>query len=955
MGERFNGKAPFARRMHGSERRGVFPVPNMGVSQLEQSNHDKGLLLKRIKELRALRSVEQREAEELMGLGNRDLPAWKHKHELVDTIEAYRAVIVGGATGSGKSTQLPQYLYEAGYDMTIALVPRRVIADGLGERIREEMSEQIEGFNAEESIGIVHGERSERHEDNKIMVMTPNTFIKMESELRERFAGKKLAIIADEIHEANLFTEIATGVAAMSVQDNDTWRLIAASATHNADTLKDPFGKINGGAVPTVEIEGRPFNVELIEQPKLTMMQAYAQFGAQHEKAMMFTSGKREIDHIIEETIRELEATEPGSSKKVVFRKLHGDLTEVELSHIDDPIPEGHRLVVVASPAGMSGITIPGVTLVISDGTINRSELDDDGAAGLKRFYLSRAGITQQIGRAGRDVPGGIGILTRPTTVTDDLIKRRGGHIETPQMEYKTFEEREEHEPPEIYNSNLSRVVLSVAALDRRFGDINKYIPHSVESSEIIKAEDSLARLGALDDDDKVTVTGISMDMFPVIPELARGLHEASRPGRGLQHMARAAFIAAAIDAGGLQSFQVKDKDSWKDLIRPTTTDDFIAQLDIMTALEHNTRTEERTSYDFIDTYTLHAKRVERARKVARKILQALNVHIDNLVVTPPLPDEERRLRHDFTAGMIDLTYEEAGRAPRSRKMQYRNIHGDEESKVRLVSDRSVATPHKGQYIAGIPRWYETQIKNSKEFIRHDIIDHVLMVEPDEVGEFARQNELLQGKLAFSRLEGDRVVEYEQMKFGSISVGEPQRSVWRENIPESTRKLLVRQALEHPGEVQRAMRDIAEELEWYRKRTPAEELALYRQKNAPVDITKNIIRDRIEEYAKVTRSLREIDQLLSRYLYSTNISINKYFSDEARLKLQERSPDTITIGDEEVRLHYDQGQPYVTSLTKRQRAFLQSEVYLPDGREVLLQIQASPQRGGTRRVSMGPR
>jgi HrpA-like RNA helicase len=156
VAERLNGNEPFARRTHGSSRRGVFPVPASNLtSRLEQSRGDKA---------RIIEMLRQRNAERLgiaeSDLGNKELPAYKHKQEILTNVEAYKAIILGGATGSGKSTQLPQYLYEAGYDMTLMLVPRRVIADGLGDRIREELSEQIEGFDAETTVGIVHGERS---------------------------------------------------------------------------------------------------------------------------------------------------------------------------------------------------------------------------------------------------------------------------------------------------------------------------------------------------------------------------------------------------------------------------------------------------------------------------------------------------------------------------------------------------------------------------------------------------------------------------------------------------------------------------------------------------------------------------------------------------------------------------------------------------------------------------
>jgi len=945
MAERMNGKAPFKRRNHGSERRGVFPVPDFNFgSRQEQSRQDKLRLLSLIRERN-----EQVDAQpERSDLGNKELPVYNHKQELLANIEEFKCVALGGETGSGKSTQLPQYLYEAGYDMTIVLVPRRVIANGLGDRIREELSGQIEDFVPEETVGIIHGERSERHENNKIMVMTPNTYLKMESDLRSLFGDKKVAIVADEIHEANLFTEIAVGSAALAVQDNEQWRLIAASATHNMETLRKPFQKINGGFMPIVEVEGRPFEVEMREDAERNSMQVYADPENDHKVSMIFTSGKKEIEHIKDETILELEKTQPGSSKNVIFRYLHGDLTEVELSHINDPIPEDYRLVIISSPAGMSGITIPQATLVITDGTINRSELDDEGASGLRRHYLSKAGIKQQIGRAGRDVPGGVGILARPTTVSEDKIRRRGGQAGEPMMTFTPYADRADHEPPEIYSTNLSRVVLTVASLDRRFAEINEYIPHPVEASEIIKAEEALSRLGALDDDDKITEVGRAMDKFPVIPELARGLYEAGRPGRSLQHMARAAFIAASVDVGGLQDYRDKKQTEWKKLIRSTTADDFIAQLDLMSAVDDAMKKEQPDTY-FAETYTLHPKRVEHARKAARKILKIMRIDIDNMSVLPPLPNEESDLRTDFTSGMIDLTYEQVGQAVRSRKPMYRNIHGNADSTQRTVSDRSTSTLKKGQLIAGIPRWYEKENKRDNTMLHFDIIDQVLIVDPKTVGRFAMQNSLLAGQLVDSRLDGDRAVEYEQMKFGSLPVGEPVKSTWRESIPEKTQQLLVRRSLESPGDAHRALRDIADELAIYKERFPEDILVQYRKTDAPKDITKNSIVELVTELAQTTRSLTDIDRRIAQHLFSSNASISKYYDDEARAFLQESAPDYIDLAGSPAQVNYANGTPYLTNLTKAQKQSIRGALHLPDGREIY--IQASLAKGGTERVS----
>lgn len=962
MAERKNGNnngRPFARRTHGSERRGATPVPDTTLSYRQRQSRD---------EREKLQAIFRKHTEKItdpvedLGIGNRELPAFKHKLELVANIEAHKAVIVGGETGSGKSTQLPQYLYEAGYDMTIMLVPRRVIADGLGDRIREEFTGQIDGINAEEIVGIIHGERVERHDNNKILVMTPNTFIKMETELRAIYGDKKLAIVADEIHEANLFTEIAVGVAALSVSSQEKWRLIAASATHNVESLQRPFQKLNGGFVPSVEIKGRPFNVELQEEPELNPMQAYARDSANHEKAMIFTSGKKEIKYIIDETSRELEAKETGSSNNVIFRILHGELTEAELSHINDPIPEGYRLVIVSSPAGMSGITIPGVTYVATDGTINRSELDDDNASGLKRRHLSMAGITQQIGRAGRDVAGGIGVLCAPVLVKkrSSLATKKSTNTRKKQssepvpgfMPYIAYGEREEHEPPEIYSTNLSRIVLSVASLGYHFSELNEFIPHPVQQLDIINAEEALARLGALDDDGSVTELGKGMDKFPVLPELARGLYEASRPGRSLQHMARAAFIAAAVDVGGLQDHRANDDvvRIRKQIIRKTTTDDFIGQLDLMTKLFERTN-EEWSGYEFVERHGLHPKRVERVRKTTRKILGVMGIRQQHIIVTEPLPDEEQALRDDFTAGFIDYVYEDVGNVPRSKKAFYRNIHGDSSSTKRTISDRSISSIPRQHLVAGIPRWYERGFLKDGTPIKHDVIDLVLRVTADVVGKYAVQNGLVQETWKDSRMVGDQAVDYEQGKFGSLSVGTPVKRTTPEVMSEHSQEVLLEHVLNNQGRVQKALRKLAEDLEGYRNRTPEDLLLELRKPNAPPDLIQNDITAMIRSAVRTIATAHGVEERLSNHLYSSNITLGKYYDTESLQKLNEMSPLQITIAGEDISIRYENGQPYVTNLTKRHLSRVMSPIYLNDGREVLYQRRLPG--SGTERVSFG--
>lgn len=942
MAERMNGKAHHLRRTHGSERRGVFSEPSSStLLQRQQSQRDKEQLLAAIKQRHIAAELDKRSE----GIGNKTLPAYRHKQEILDAIESHKAIILGGPTGSGKSTQVPQYLYEAGYDQTFVLVPRRVIADGLSDRIQDELTEQLGGERADNLVGVMHGEGVRTHENNRITVMTPQTFNIMESQIREDYDGKKVAIISDEIHEANLFTEIATGVAGMAVRDNDSWRLIAASATHNAESLKKPLGRVNEPLgtteVPVVSIEGRPFNVDIRQFPDGDPIDAYLQDVDGHEKTMIFTSGKKEIDFTINEVRKRLEKKEKGSSQRVVIRKLHGQLTGFELSHINDPIPDGHSLLVVSSPAGMSGITIPGVTRVLADGTINREMMDEDGLMGLERHPMSQSEIIQVMGRAGRDVSGGVGYVCAPINI--DGVTPHAGEGDEGVTQFQPLEERQLHAEPEIYNSNLSRVVLTVADIGRKFVDVNEFIPNSVSRSPISNAEETLANLGAFNDEDVITPIGHAMNKFPITPELARGVVEAERRGRSLRHLAYVALTAAAVDAGGMQNYDKGAGTEWRKLIQYQTDDDFMAQLDLMIA-SRDAIGLDALEYDrtrFAVENDLHPKRLERAHKLAKKIFQRLNVDPNNLVIDYPNSEEVEALRTDFTAGMYEQVYEPAEMINRQRS--YRHVRGEAHSKRRFVSSRSIVKPSREELLAGTGRWYKKKLRSGKYEIKN-IIEMNLKVTPEVVGYYALQNNVTAGHIVGQAVTSDGVVEYEQQTFGSILVGKPEVAVQREFIPEKSQDILATRVLERPGEAQRALRAIADELERYHETIPPEELEAYRQPQAPEEVTKAYIEKLVRQYVARTRRPHEVDSLLAAHSHQKNLTISRYFDIDAREEMTTRSPRHMVIAGNEVELRYSQGRPYVTNLSKAQRRQLRTPVFLDDGREVFLQVSRDGQK-----------
>lgn len=1003
-----NGKTSYTSRSYGGFRRGVAatPSPELIGYQREQSRFDKERRLASIRERHRAKQQHARETTVALGqtgldtmratsagalpetletlerqsgyvdLGNKELPAYKHKKEIIDLIENNQASALGGETGSGKSTQMPQYLLEAGYDLVVMLEPRRIAADSLCDRVRDELADQLDD-DARQFVGVIHGERVESSERDKIKVMTADTFNATAAKLEKEYAGKKVAIIADEVHEANVFTEIAIGIAGLTVRRNESWRLVAVSATQNLETLRRPFSLVNTGGksesatLPFVEIAGRPHEVSFQEDSDKNVMEAYAALEELPEKTLLFTSGKDEINHIIEGVKNELNKREKDVSQTVEFRKIHADLTASEMSHLKDPSVNNRKIVYVATPVAMSSITIPGVTHVFTDGTINRKEIDKEGAESLVRRYLTKSEITQQIGRAGRDIDGGLGTLCKPTAIVEDDLRKKGKEAPCEAMPFVPFDERTDFAPAEIYNTNLARAVLRVANLGMFYQEINPFVPHRVEGSTISNAEMALLRIGGLDDDGVITAIGKKMDAFPLMPELARGMVEAMIQHRSALQLARMAMVAAAIDIGGIQEYNSgPQRNGWLEYVQNGASDDFMLQHDLMVAVNEIRRRNEAkwkrdvrrlrqqedetdeagverriealrgNSVRILREHDLNPKRTERAQKVAKKCLKTLGIMMDNIDFAPLSKEEDQMLHHDFTAGMIDLVYEEVGKV--HHDVYYRNIHGDSRSTMRRIRSYGTETPEHNSLIVGFPYNQRVVNKNTAEVSFKPVINRFMTVSAKDVIEFAKANHLVHYKKAEPRIEGDWVVERGEPFYGSLKIGPPEVRKTGDYVSSASRDLLVKSSLENPGKAQQLLRDVADELARYRQRIPPSELSHYRNPTEVPEITKKDIEQLVRTYAKSTRSMSELDATLAQYMYDKGIEIGRYYSNEALEEMRQRSPDSIDVAGVSQTVHYDKGTPYITAknISRRAMPTLSGQrLYLDDGREVLLQTQ----------------
>ena len=510
---------------------------------------------------------------------------------------------------------------------------------------------------------------------------------------------------------------------------------------------------VNGGDIPVVEIQGRPHELEYTEEPAMDIVEAYQAYSAGEQKALIFVDGKRSIDDTIYKFKRSLSKDELELTR---FYKLHAKISDRAREAIFSmQLAPGEKAIIVSTSAGQSGITIPGLGLVITSGLTKSPELDKEGAPGLPPRLCTQAEIIQQGGRAGRDVSGGRCILARP------LNYNMPRNTDNELYQFSPLEERTPDMPPEIYHSNISRNILAASVLGEDFFALNDYLKNSVSQASIADSYELLHNLGAVDDEYQATDLGRTMDIFPLRPELSRAAAEIIH-SKKLSIQAHTLAIASAIEAGGLADFDT-GHGGWKHHLRGSTDDDFIAQLDLMLASREFFR---GTSVDETELrrMSLDPKNVYRAHRQFDKMCRLIGLDPRDIDLSDPTPNDEEELHRIFLAGMPELLYEK--KATIRHRGQYENIWGYDEGIRREISDRSLLSS-MGQsavrLVAGYPRWY---IDGYNE--RHNIVEMGFVTSKDQIrsvlGHLALQD-------LSSSIRGGQLIRHGREKLGALQLG----------------------------------------------------------------------------------------------------------------------------------------------------------------------------------------
>lgn len=554
------------------------------------------------------------------------LPIWKIHADILRTLRGGNRLVLVAPTGSGKTTQVPQMLLDAGIageKMIVVLQPRRVAARTVATRVAWEREGKL---GAEVGYQI----RFDDHTSvgTRICFVTEGILLRWLQD--DRSLSKIGAVVFDEFHERNLLSDVALAlVKHLQQTQRPDLAMVVMSATLDAEPVAAYLDQC-----PILISEGQSYPVEvgylsMPDQRPITVQAAEAVERILQDEdpgdILVFMPGRGEINGTLD-ALRGLRTRE-----RVACIPLHGELEPQEQDRAF--APNSLRKVIVATNVAETSITIDGIRHVVDSGIARVARYDAERGIGtLLLEPISRASADQRKGRAGRTAPG---TCHRLWTVI-------------------SHKDREERNTPEIQRSDLAEVVLLLHSLGIReaasFDWLDKPDPQAVQ-----RAERLLTMLGALLDAD-LTPIGHQMRRLPMHPRYSRMLIEASQRGC----VADAALCAALVSGRDLLARLDRDDVSTqaaREMFEESADSDFITLMRAYDFAKANA-----FSFDRCRSYGINAQVARQVEQTFQQIMHAAQ-QIDSQSNSSRFR-EASRLVSEKSAGLP----ESAGDHPLSQK-----------------------------------------------------------------------------------------------------------------------------------------------------------------------------------------------------------------------------------------------------------------------------------------------
>lgn len=427
----------------------------------------------------------------------RRLPIYQHKDKILDYINRNQVVVIIGETGSGKSTQIPQFLIPGNKKRIVVTQPRRVAAASLAARVAEEY-----GCFLGDEIGYQVRFSNITSHKTKVAYLTDGMLIR--ELMLDPLLLKYTTIVIDEAHERTVLTDLILGFLKQLIiqKKRQDLKLIIMSATLNADLFSKFFDH-----APILYVEGKMYPVTrqylsgVSDDIVDTMVKAVVQVNSleQEGDVLCFLPGQEEIDNCVN-ILNTLAPELPKDAPRLVPLPLYAALSPGQQLKIFEKYSGRKRKVILATNIAETSITVSGVKYVIDSGLrkvkVWKHQL---GLSTLLTTPISRASAQQRAGRAGRESAGKV---------------------------FRLYSEKLFHSKlPAQQESEIMRndVVLPVLTL-KKMGVDNlldwTWLEHPGKEA-ILAALTTLYSLKALDDSGKVTPLGYKMAVLPLPPALS--------------------------------------------------------------------------------------------------------------------------------------------------------------------------------------------------------------------------------------------------------------------------------------------------------------------------------------------------------------------------------------------------------------------------------------------------
>jgi len=440
------------------------------------------------------------------------LPVYQFKDELIKKVLENQCIVVEGETGSGKTTQIPQFLLEAklatqGKTCVACTQPRRVAATSIAQRVADEMDVEL---GKEVGYTIRFEDVTDRY--NTVLKFLTDGMLLREA-MHDPLLTKYSAIVLDECHERTLSTDVIMGLLMEILpkrkksSEHGELKVVVMSATLDAKKFQEYFHN-----APLLKVPGRTFPVEVFytAKPERNYVEAavrtvlHIHQCEEQGDILVFLTGEQEIEQACEEIREKSRSMDSELVVYPMYSSLSPEQQRKIFSTAPGPrTPQGKpgRKVVVSTNIAETSLTIDGIVYVVDPGFSKQKVFNPRiRVESLLVSPISRASAKQRAGRAGRTRPGKCFRLYTEKSFHDDL---------------------QETTYPEILRSKMSNVVLTLKKLGIddlvHFDFLDPPAPET-----LMRALELLNYLGALDDEGEMSELGYQMSELPLDPQLAK-------------------------------------------------------------------------------------------------------------------------------------------------------------------------------------------------------------------------------------------------------------------------------------------------------------------------------------------------------------------------------------------------------------------------------------------------